>query len=195
MELQALKARTRCNCCGRLGHWWRECPDREHRPLKASLADAQSSYSSDEITSHMSTLEVADNTFEQNFFDSPLSVDNSFSTESLPDTVTKSYMATDCISSIDIENSWIADSGANKHMSHNFQWFTSYQPLPSTTSWPITAIAGHQCYVAGTSTIKVLVQLPTRSKSSSCKMSCTFLAYNAICFLLPLWPRNTLLIL
>ena len=32
--------------------------------------------------------------------------------------------------------------------------------LPSTTSWPITAIAGHQCYVAGTGTIKLLVQLP-----------------------------------
>lgn len=45
-------------------------------------------------------------------------------------------------------------------MSHNFQWFSSYTPLPSTTSWPITAIAGHQCYVAGTGTIKLLVQLP-----------------------------------
>ena len=33
-------------------------------------------------------------------------------------------------------------------------------PLPSATSWPITAIAGHRCYVAGTGTVKVLVQLP-----------------------------------
>ena len=45
-------------------------------------------------------------------------------------------------------------------MSHNFQWFSSYTPLPSATSWPITAIVGHQCYVAGTGTIKLLVQLP-----------------------------------
>ena len=45
-------------------------------------------------------------------------------------------------------------------MSHNFQWFSSYTPIPSTTSWPITAIVGHQCYVAGTGTIKLLVQLP-----------------------------------
>ena len=69
-------------------------------------------------------------------------------------------MTSDTLSSLDIQNSWIADSGANKHMSHNFQWFSSYTPLPSETSWPITAIAGHQCYVAGTGTIKILVQLP-----------------------------------
>ena len=160
MELQALKACTRCNCCGRLGHWWQECPDRDHRPLRASLVDAQSSYSSDELTSHMSALDVTGDTFGHNFFDSTISDDNPYSTELLPDTVTKSYMAIDSLSSIDIENSWIADSGANKHMSHNFQWFNSYEPLPSTASWPITAIAGHQCFVAGTGTVKVLVQLP-----------------------------------
>ena len=160
MELQALKARTRCNCCGRLGHWWQECPDRDQRPLRASLAEAHSSYSPDELTSNMSTVDITDETSEPNFFDSQLSVDNPFPHESLPDAVTKSYMATDSFSSLDIENSWIADSGANKHMSHNFQWFHSYKPLPSTTSWPITAIAGHQCYVAGTGSIKVLVQLP-----------------------------------
>jgi hypothetical protein len=34
-----------------------------------------------------------------------------------------------------------------------------YTPLPSQTSWPITTVDGHQCYVAGTRTIKVLVQL------------------------------------
>lgn len=64
------------------------------------------------------------------------------------------------LSSSDIQNLWIADSGANKHMSHNLQWFSTYQPLPAHTSWPINAVAGHQCYVAGTGTIKVLVQLP-----------------------------------
>ena len=65
-------------------------------------------------------------------------------------------MTSDVITSFDIQNAWIADSGGNKHIT---QWFSSYTPLPSHTSWPITAIAGHQCYVAGTGTIEVLVQL------------------------------------
>ena len=163
-ELQALKARTRCNCCGRLGHWWQECPDRDNRPLRASLAEAFTPYSPplDNISSQMSTLELTEDSqaLPSTDFSSPL--DTHFSSESsfIPDTITKSYMASDGSSSFDIQHSWIADSGANKHMSHNFQWFSSYTPLPSATSWPITAIAGHKCYVAGTGTIKLLVQLP-----------------------------------
>ena len=131
-ELQALKAQTRCNCCGRLG-----------------------------LSPHMSVLDIADGSHEPTYtdsshLDSQLPSELSFTL----DVITKSYMASDSLSSFDIQNSWIADSGANKHMSHNFQWFSSYTPLPSATSWPITAIAGHQCYVAGTGTIKLLVQLP-----------------------------------
>lgn len=104
-------------------------------------------------------MDLATNLSDDVFTDyqsSPILSDPSSDFES----ITKAYMMTDNPSSIDIQNSWIADSGANKHMSHNFQWFSSYTPLPSATSWPVTAIAGHQCYVAGTGTIKILVQLP-----------------------------------
>ena len=163
-ELQVLKSRTRCNCCGRLGHWWQECPDREQRPLCASLAEATQPYPSspDGLTSQFSAFDIVDGSYDSNFSDSQSSYDPQFSSESSfsSDTITKAYMTSDSLSSFDIQNSWITDSGANKHMSHNFQWFSSYQPLSSTTSWPITAIAGHQCYVARTGTIKVLVQLP-----------------------------------
>ena len=165
-ELRNLKSRTRCNCCGRLGHWWQECPEREHqRPTRASLAEAfhmPDSSSTEELspfTSCFSALHLEDTSSDDHFTDLqsfPFSTDSSSTSE----TITKAYMTSDNLSSLDIQNSWIADSGANKHMSHNFQWFTSYQPLPSQTSWPITAIAGHQCYVAGTGTIKILVQLP-----------------------------------
>ena len=168
MELKVLKSRTRCNCCGRLGHWWQKCLDREHRPIRASLAEALPTHHSSppddlsHFTSHLSALDIDDSSYDANFTDSQFSLDPQFSTESssTPETITKAYMTSDSLPSFDIQNSWIADSGANKHMSHNFQWFSSYKPLPSATSWPITAIAGHQCYVAGTGTIKVLVQLP-----------------------------------
>ena len=163
-ELQALKSRTRCNCCGRLGHWWQECPDKDKRPLRANLAEASipNLSSSADLTTHLSVLDIEDGSYEPPYTDSSSSLDPQFSPESSfnSDTITKAYMTYDSLSSLDIQNSWIADSGANKHMSHNFQWFSSYTPLPSTTSWPITAIAGHQCYVAGTGTIKLLVQLP-----------------------------------
>ena len=107
----------------------------------------------------MSALGIDDGLYDTanlTSFDSQFSEDSS----SISETVTKSYMASDSPIPIDIQNSWIADSGANKHMTHNFQWFSSYTPLPSATSWPITAIAIHHCYVAGTGTVKVLVQLP-----------------------------------
>ena len=163
MELRILKSRTRCNCCGRLGHWWQECPERESgRPTRASLAEAfpmPTSTFTDDFHSHFSSLDLHDSSPDAEFPDSQFSHLSSGSSFT-PDHITKAYMTSYTLSSLDIQNSWIADSGANKHMSHNFQWFSSYTPLPSETSWPITAIAGHQCYVAGTGTIKILVQLP-----------------------------------
>jgi hypothetical protein len=59
---------------------------------------------------------------------------------------------------------WIADNGANMHMSHNFEWFHNYIPLSSDQKWPINAVAGHQAFVAETRTIKLLVQLPDHSE-------------------------------
>ena len=49
-------------------------------------------------------------------------------------------------------------------MSHKFEWFTSYKPLSPANSWPITSVAGHKTYVAGTCTIRFLLQLPDRTK-------------------------------
>lgn len=70
MELRVLKSRTRCNCCGRLGHWWQECPDRDHRrPIRASLAEAlplHHSSSSDDyshFSSQMSALDIEDSSY------------------------------------------------------------------------------------------------------------------------------------
>ena len=161
MELAALKARTRCNCCGRIGHWWQECPDRHrgppHRSTRASFAEAIFAHHSSSEEFDVNTESYEPPSHELLPYDYDLSYDSSY----YPDVISRAYMVSDpSLSSSDIQNLWIADSGANKHMSHNLQWFSSYQPLPAHTSWPINAVAGHQCYVAGIGTIKVLVQLP-----------------------------------
>jgi len=68
------------------------------------------------------------------------------------------------VSSTLLLDAWIADSGANQHMCHKLEWFTSYKPLSPANSWPITSIAGHKTYVAGTGTIRFLIQLPDRTE-------------------------------
>lgn len=49
-------------------------------------------------------------------------------------------------------------------MSHKLDWFTSYKSLSHAKSWPINSIAGHTTYVAGTGTIRFLLQLPDRTE-------------------------------
>ena len=68
------------------------------------------------------------------------------------------------VSSTLLLDAWIADSGANQHMSHKLEWFTSYKPLSPANSWPITSVAGHKTYVAGTGTIRFLLHLPDRTE-------------------------------
>lgn len=52
------------------------------------------------------------------------------------------------------------DNGANQHTLHKLEWFTSYKPLSPANSWPIISVAGHKIYVAGTGTVRFLLQLP-----------------------------------
>jgi hypothetical protein len=125
MEHKALKSRTRCNCCGRLGHWWQECLDRDRsHPIRASLADALPMHNSSSLDdfslflSHMSALDVEAGSYEAQYHGSPepqLSSDSS----STPNIISRAYMASEVITSFDIQNSCIAESGANKHMSHD----------------------------------------------------------------------------
>lgn len=90
------------------------------------------------------------------------------STQQSPHTISRGYMA---LSSSVIPNQlldvWIADSGANQHMSHKLELFTHYKPLSNAKSWPITSIDGNKTYVAGTGTVRFLIQLPDRTESFS----------------------------
>lgn len=87
------------------------------------------------------------------------------STQQSPHTISRGYMA---LSSSVIPNQlldvWIADSGANQHMSHKLELFTHYKPLSNAKSWPITSIDGNKTYVAGTGTVRFLIQLPDRTE-------------------------------
>lgn len=71
MELKFLESRARCNCCGRLGHCWQECPDRDHsRSIRASLADALPMHhsscpdDSSHFPSHMYALDIEAGSYE-----------------------------------------------------------------------------------------------------------------------------------
>ena len=72
------------------------------------------------VSSHISALDIEDNSYEAHYDGSHephLSPDYFFT----HDTISRVYMAVEVITSFDIQNSWIVDNGANKHMSHNLQ--------------------------------------------------------------------------
>lgn len=174
-ELAHVKQHTRCIECGAYGHWRQECPRLSHldsnttteslrdfRSSRVHLADASSSL----VKSDVSSLN-ADNvpSHDDLFHDTveQLQLDDSYSTSS--NSLPGAYMAmSSSFSSKSFLEEWIADSGANQHMSHKFEWFSSYKPLSSEKSWPITSVAGHKTYVAGTGTIRFLIQLPDRTE-------------------------------
>jgi hypothetical protein len=47
------------------------------------------------------------------------------------DYISRAYMAVSSLAPIHLTDVWIADSGANRHMTHNANWFTNYKPLRS----------------------------------------------------------------
>ena len=187
-ELAHVKQNTRCIECGAYGHWRQECPHltsldsesmRDYPSTRVHFAEAtpsSSSFSSDAtLTSEVSPLPIENilshddffhDTVEQLQLDETYSED--YSTESTVQSthpISRGYMAaSSSIPSNLLLDVWIAVSGANQHMSHKFEWFSSYKPLSHANSWPITSIAGHKTYVAGTGTVRFLLQLPDRTE-------------------------------
>ena len=172
-ELAHAKQHTRCIECGAFGHWRQECPRLSHsnsNPHTESPRDFRTSHvhladtSSSLLTSEASTL-LAENlsSHDDLFHDTveQLQLEDSYVTTSPSIPGSFSYMAMSSSASSPLHfDVWIADSGANQHMSHRFEWFSSYQPLSPKHSWPITSVTGHQIYVAGTGTLSFLLQLP-----------------------------------
>ena len=177
-ELAHVKQHTRCIECGAYGHWRQECPrlshsdsilpttpTRDFRTSRVHLADASSTSL---ITPEVSTL-PADNVSSHDdlFHDivEQLQLEDSYvpTSQSLPGTFSYMAMSSSVSSSLHLDV-WIADSGANQHMSHKLEWFSSYKPISPQNSWPITSVAGHKTYVAGTGTIRFLLQLPDRTE-------------------------------
>ena len=176
-ELAHVKQHTRCIECGDYGHWRQECPRLSHtdsnstteslrdfRSSRVHLADASSSLeNSDGSSLHAESVPSPDDLDDFHDTVEQLQLDDSYPTSSK--LFPRAHMAlSSSPSSTFFIDEWIADSGANQHMSHKFEWFSSYKPLSSDKSWPITSVAGHKTYVAGTGTIRFLVQLPDRTE-------------------------------
>lgn len=75
MEVKVRKSTTRCNYCGRIGHWWQECLDRHHgRPIRAHPADAlplHHSSSPDDFShfsSYISALDIKSGSHQANSY-------------------------------------------------------------------------------------------------------------------------------
>ena len=90
--------------------------------------------------------------------------DDQRSTPYTSEFISKAYMTSFSLQSTKLLDVSIADSDANMHMSHNFEWFHNYTPLPPDQKWPITTVAGHQTFVAGTGMIRLLVQFPDHTE-------------------------------
>ena len=177
-ELAHVKQHTRCIECGAYGHWRQECPRLSHsdsipptvpiRDFRASRVHLADASSNSFITSEVSTLPTDSVPSHDDLFHDiveQLQLEDSYvpSSPSFPGSISYMAMSSTVPSNIHLDV-WIADSGANQHMSHKFEWFSSYQPLTPKDSWPITSVAGHKTYVAGTGTIRFLLQLPDRTE-------------------------------
>ena len=57
--------------------------------------------------------------------------------------ISRAYMTSFSLQFAKLLDTWITNSGANMHMSHNFKWFHIYTPLPFDQKWPINTVAGH----------------------------------------------------
>ena len=185
-ELAHVKQHTRCIECGEYGHWRQECPHlfpinfesiNNFNSTRVHFADvSSSSFSSDSSVTPEITSLLVDTlpSHDEDFHDTveQLQLDDSYleaysdpSAEQSTYLLSRGYMALSSSATPNILlDVWIADSGANQHMSHKFEWFTSYTPLSAANSWPITSIVGHKTYVAGTGTICFLLQLPDRTE-------------------------------
>ena len=186
-ELAHVKQHTRCIECGEYGHWRQECPHlfpensesmKFFNSTRVHFAEVSpSSFSSDSsLTTEVSPLPVDTLlSHDDDFHDTveQLQLEDSYTedysnTSDLQSThpLSRGYMAvSSSVTPNLLLDVWIADIGANQHMSHKFEWFTSYKPLSPANSWPITSIAGHyKTYVAGIGTIRFLLQLPDRTE-------------------------------
>ena len=185
-ELAHVKQHTRCIECGEYGHWRQECPrlfpqhsesmENFHSTRVHFAADSPPSCTSDSsLTPEVSSLPIDTLlSHDDDFHDTieQLQLDDSYTEDySAPTDLQSSHplshgymVVSSSITPNFLHDIWIADSGANQHMSHKLDWFTSYKPLSHDKPWPINSIAGHTTYVAGTGTIRFLLQLPDRTE-------------------------------
>jgi hypothetical protein len=77
------------------------------------------------------------------------------------DKITKAYTAA---STLLPTNCWIVDSRTTDHMTDQLRWFSDFTPLPTNANWLVETPVGHKIFVKGTNNIKILIQLPNRTK-------------------------------
>ena len=180
IQILKLKKITPCNNCGELRHWFNECPyRRSHFPLRplarANLADTASNGDED----YMSSYDLLDSTS----LPDPSSPDIGYSLDFTPhhtdfqdDTIDLhidesqqdsphyelSFMADSHSTRVAYSNSWIADTGATRHMTDRLDWFSTIETLPQDQNLSIRAIGGQIHYATGVGDIRIKIQIPNQ---------------------------------
>jgi hypothetical protein len=106
-RISELKKKTRCNKCGKRGHWANECPDgkKESKPEKSERSAA--AQKGDE-KSEANTVSSDDHDDDSSAF--------------------MAYVGHGSENSL--EDAWYLDGGATDHMTDKLEWFSNFTEIP-----------------------------------------------------------------
>jgi transposase InsO family protein len=130
-RISELKKKTRCNKCGKRGHWANECPDgkKESKPEKSERSAA--AQKGDE-KSEANTVSSDDHDDDSSAF--------------------MAYVGHGSENSL--EDAWYLDGGATDHMTDKLEWFSNFTEIPKGR-WPVMIADNRKLWARGFGDIRV----------------------------------------
>ena len=133
-KILELKKKTKCQKCGKPGHWERECPEHKKDKDSDNTINKTRSKTCDARTSEAHAIISED--FEAG--------DSS------------AFMA--YVGENQGDDAWYMDGGATDHMTDHLEWFDSLKNMPEGR-WPVMITDNPRLWVRGVGRIQVKCQL------------------------------------